>query len=179
MMTIKSEKNKIQEFAYAASATSSLLDQQENNTINLQLTSWKNAKKIYFKIKGENAPKLEEMISVVNHLGNSLTYLFGANYMEEGHTPSLKKMIDEICPKKGLDLKSDNPDLYKRFCELDEVHKSVSKHFSRGKIPEAKKITKQILNEYMETTRKIWIWFLDKKFEGNIPPEQLTEFGNI
>lgn len=32
-------------------------------------------------------------------------------------------MIDEFCPKKGLDLKSDNPDLYKRVCELDEVHK--------------------------------------------------------
>lgn len=91
MMTIKSEKNKIQEFAYAASATSSQLDQQENNTINLQLTSWKNAKKIYFKIEGENAPKLEEMIFVVNHIGNSLTYLFGANYMKGGYTPSLKK----------------------------------------------------------------------------------------
>lgn len=178
-MTIKSEKIKNHEFAYAASATSSQPDQQENKTINLQLKSWIDAKRKYVKIKGKNVPEIDDMILVVNLLGDSLTYLFGANYNKGGDTPTLKKMVDKVCPEKGWDLNSDDPNLYKRFCELDEIHKNVSKHFSRYKIPEARKLTRKMLDEYMETTREIWIWFLAKKFKGNIPPEQLTEFANF
>lgn len=112
-------------------------------------------------------------------LGDSLTYLFGANYTNGTRTPYLKYMVDKIFPERGWNLQSDNLNLYNRFCEMEKFHKNVCKHFDRSKITEAKNLTKQKLEQYMKTTCEIWMWFLNKFYHGNIPNGQLVEFKNI
>jgi len=174
-MTIKSKKI-MDEFAYVATATVSSPNKQGKRTSNIQLKSWIDAKHKYAKIKENNNQTLDDMILIVNLLGDSLTYLFGANYNTVNRTPPLKDMVDKSFPSRGWDLKSDNLDLYNRFCELDEFHKDVSKHFSRSKILKAANLTEQKLEQQMKTTCEIWIWFLNKYYSGNIPPGQLVEF---
>lgn len=174
-MTIKSKKIK-DEFAYVATATVLSPNKQGKRTSNIQLKSWIDAKHKYAKIKENNNPTIDDMILIVNLLGDSLTYLFGANYNTDNRTPPLKDMVDKIFPSRGWDLKSDNLNLYNRFCELDEFHKDVSKHFSRPKIPKAANLTVKKLEQHMKTACEIWIWFLNKYYSGNIPHDQLIEF---
>lgn len=176
-MTIKTRNIKIADFAYLATAAASTsLPNQKDEIINIQLEFLKDAMSKYAEIEKDNAPNLAKMISTVKQLGDSLTSLFGANYSVPGDTPTLRRMVDTILPGSGFDLQSDNPDLFKRFLDLDDFHKDVTKHFGRTKIPKATTLTKQKLNEYRDTTLDVWMWYLDKHFSGNIPSDQLLEF---
>lgn len=172
------DNNVKDDFAYMASASTNPCETQRLS--NLQLKSWMDAKEKYNKlIKGNSNPASDDMILIVNLLGDSLTYLFGANYNQGERTPTLRYFIDKIFPDREWDLESDNPNLYSRFCDLDEFHKDVSKHFSRNKIPKTMTLTKQKLEEYMYTTKDIWLWFMDKHYSGKIPEDQLLEFNDI
>jgi len=179
-MTIKSQKMKSYEFASVATAPISMPNQQEMTVCNLQLKAWIDARDKYKKIKENENPNLDDMILTVNILGNSLTYLFGTNYNKRHETPALKYLIDTFYPNdRHWELKSDNIDLYNSFIELDKYHKDITKHFNKTKTATATELTKKKLEIFVETTKEIWIWFLGKFFDGDIPKEQLAEFENV
>lgn len=176
-MTIISPKMKDYEFASVATAPISMPNQQEMRVCNLQLNAWINARDKYKQIKDNENPNLDDMILTANLLGDSLTYLFGTNYNINSKTPALKTLIEKFYPEdRDWNLKSDDINLYEHFIELDEFHKDITKHFNRTKTAKANELTKKKLEIFVETTKEIWIWFLKKYFNDDIPSEQLTEF---
>lgn len=149
--------------------------------VNPQLKYWIDAKEEYEKynslLEKKEIPQEDWsfIASIVLKLGDSLTVLFGANHAgQQGkNTPALKTFIDTILPWK---LEKEDPDLYEQFKKLDEFHKDVCKHFDRSKIHIINKTTIDDLNQYMETTRKIWLWFIRKHTNGVIITEVEKEF---
>ena len=144
--------------------------------INLQLTAWCEANDKYDSIKVKGEYNWGDIIPVINLLGDSLSHLFGMNYNKDGQTPPLYKFINDYLPSRGWDLKSENPELYKDFLKLDKFYKNITKHIASYKTREASEITFDELSYFMDTTRKLWIWFLNKIYNGIIPDEQLVFF---
>ena len=67
---------------------------------------------------------------------------------------------------------------------MDVFFSDKIRHTDIGKVnSEITKLSKQKLRSFMETTRKVWIWFINKycsKFNnGVVPQELLTEFQDI
>jgi hypothetical protein len=146
--------------------------------INAQIKFWKDAKKEYEEYQKLLKQKIippedwSYALSIILKLGISLTVLFGANYESKPgeFTPALKNHILK------WKLEEEDKNLYDEFVELDEFHKNISKHFDISKVPILEKTSLDDLNKYMETTRKIWLWFLRKKTNGVIDPEVEKEF---
>ncbi len=149
--------------------------------VNLQLDDWVEAKNKFGALNRENY-HWSKGIQIVNLLGNSLTKLFGMHYLLDGRTPALRNYVDNDFFDKKWDLEADDSILYKRFVNLDNLHKDITKHTAVAKVGLARKEleTLEQLAWHRETTRKMWLWFL-KKRAGNqaIPNDQLIEFQEL
>lgn len=145
---------------------------------NLQLGDWIDAKSKFYDLNEENY-QWDKAVLIVNLLGNSLTKLFGVNHQPQNWTPSLLSYVEKEFPSKNWNLKMGNVNLYERFKKLDDLYKDVTKHFDHKKAERARIefATLDCLAHHMETTRLMWIWFLQKRTGTQpIPVDQLTEF---
>jgi len=174
-MGINMDDDLIEAEKIAIAATSTALNPF---IVNLQLEDWVEAKTKFYNLR-DGEYHWSEGTKIVNLLGNSLTTLFGMNNSSQGNMPALLSFVKSNFYCKKWNLKSENPELYQRFIELDDLHKDITKHMGQNKVEKAKKLLagKDQLARQMETTRQIWIWFLQKR-AGNkqIPPDQKTEF---
>lgn len=166
---------------FAITSTALMGDKKGHEKIsfeNLQLVSWKDAKEVFVEsIKDKDDPLIADMLKVIGHLCASLSYLFGRNYTEKGRTPSLLTLIQKGYPKlKGWDLKKDNPTLYGDFEKLNDYFTDVHKHFAESKIQKTLGLDKKKVCHFMDVTQEIWLWFLSKQHNGNIPEYLKHEF---
>ena len=142
---------------------------------NVQLAFWKDAKRKYEqRIRNVPTPDLADMVLVVVALLSSLTFLFGRNYNEE-RAPELLQMVN--CQRWKL--KKLRPDLYKALRDMFRFYRNILKHPSGPKMTgELHTLDKAMVSRFMENTRKIWRWFIERFCELRhvIPDEQFDEF---
>jgi hypothetical protein len=125
--------------------------------------------------------KVEELLLILNLLCSSLEALAGVNIKspKKDRTPPLLEMYkDTLITDKGWDLPKERPDLFAKLKEMDQFHKNLCKHIniSSSRKVLLKQIIYQKIQDFIETTKNIWLWILDKKFKGNIPESQLEFF---
>lgn len=141
---------------------------------NIQFDNLKKAKDIYeSKVKEVNEPKIEDMFEIVSKLGQSLTTLLGRGYTGQGHTPALRTFIDTTFPTdKGWNLRTEDEDLYDDFVEFDDFYKDFVKHPDDQKLSRLPELLdRERLDEFIRTTQKMWSWYLDNYYNGNIPED--------
>ena len=146
---------------------------------NPQLYYWKEAKNRYFeKVKAVDKPALDDLLFIVNCLGVSLSNLFGRHYPgnEKGHTPPLLKLIDSYFPSQGIVLKDDDPIIYNHFAELNIFYCDATKHPDRSKESKIINLSKLKVEQFLETTRQIWLWFGKRKYGALLSDDALKEF---
>lgn len=179
-MPKKNNEYSIANFASTASYSPNQINRNDKyGVINVQLNSWLEAKKKYMLLKNNINYNWGDFIPIIKELGDSLAYLFGINYDCNMRTPSLKKFISNSLPQKGWDLKKDEPILFKDFERLDDYYKDISKHLNRLKVDKINALTVIDISRFMETTRRIWIWYLNKNYNYKIPDEQLIHLKDI
>ncbi len=142
--------------------------------VNLQLMHWKEAKRRYFEKR--NDLSTEDMVFIIDHLTNSLSALFGANYPgdSEKNTPQLKNLIDGHRSKS--DIKLDKM-LYRGSLDLTEFYDATIRHHDQSKRNKALELTKTTVERLLETTKQIWIWLGKTKYPNSeIPEHLLVEF---
>jgi len=150
--------------------------------VNIQLAFWKDAKYKYLQlVKPYDHPLLENIVLVIASLFLSMTFLFGVNLDTKNGQQKTPSLIDMV---KSWKLKKDRPDLYRNLVEMDDFFSDKIRHTDIDKVnSEITKLSKQKLVSFVETTRKVWIWFINKycsKFNnGVVPPELLTDFQDI
>ena len=153
-------------------------------SISLQLPHWREANREY-DIYNNLIDKRDwsYIKRIVLNLGQCLTDLFGANYtkpINKKKTPSLMDYINTIYPDEyGWNLKIEEPELYYKLTELDCFHKDLCKHFDRSKISKLEDTTMEKLNQFMETTREAFIWFMRKKNNGVITDDMIKELQKV
>ena len=146
---------------------------------NPQLYYWREAINRYFKkVKSFEKPALDDLLFIVNCLGNSLSNLFGRHYPgnEKGHTPPLLTFIDSFFPSQGIVLKDDDLKTYKHFIELNIFYCDATKHPDRSKESKIINLSKLKVEQFLETTRQIWLWFGKKKYGSPLSSEAIKEF---
>ncbi len=146
---------------------------------NMQLKHWMEAKSRYFsKVAGTATPSLDDMILVVNSLGNSLTSLFGQNFVGNvSNTPSLLCYVDRKHHYSGFSLIDENQPLFGHLETLNDLFNDVSKHPDQSKRAKIASLTRENIADFMETTKRVWIWFGGHSYyPKGIPQDQLTEF---
>lgn len=150
---------------------------------NLQLRYWVEAR-MKFQNLNEANYKVEELLIILNLLCSSLETLAGVNIKppKDDRTPSLIKMYKEtLITDKGWDLPKERPDLFTRLKEMDQFHKNLCKHINISSSRKAllRQINYEKIQDFIETTKNIWLWVLDKKFKRNIPESQLGFLNKI
>lgn len=165
-------ENKPYEYAEAATATTG-----ELNLINLQLSSWEDARDIFNNIDKNNY-KIEKLLTVIDILCKSLSQLAGANVSGKERTPGLINLYEQTLKnEKGWDLTSEQPELYKILKTMSNIY-GEQKHYS----PEHKRmellsrVTYESVEYYIECTKQIWIWVLTKRHPNGVPDDQLKSF---
>ncbi|NQT57425.1 MAG: hypothetical protein HQ557_00440 [Bacteroidetes bacterium] len=150
---------------------------------NPQLFFWMKAKDEYKKAKSEGR-KLspDEAIFITNSLGASLSFLFGRSYTgsDNGYTPSLAKLVEANLSDKDFNLERNDPELYANFNDLNGFYNDCTKHHDRTKIKKIEDLNDDKVEQFLETTRCIWIWFLLKKLNLESPTDNIafSEFKN-
>jgi len=147
---------------------------------NLQLRYWVEAR-MKFQNLYEGNYKIEELLIILNLLCSSLETLAGVNIKppKDDHTPSLIKMYKEtLTSDRSWDLPKGKPDLFEKLKEMDRFHKNLCKHINISSSRNAllKQISYEKLQDFVEATKNIWLWILEKKFKGNIPESQIEFF---
>jgi len=158
----------------------------EKSIFNLPLSYWRTAKFLFC-----NMPELrysefkymekEMYFILINLCCSSLESLGGVSIKppDDGKTPCLMTLYDYDLPKKGWKLKEEKPALY---LDLNKMYREyflgISKHLNTGK-DRAKKINQldhAIICQYMQTTREIWLWCLNKIEKGCPDKSLLVHF---
>ena len=147
---------------------------------NLQLRYWVEARMKFQNLYDGNY-KVEELLIILNLLCSSLEALAGVNIKppKDDLTPSLIKMYKvTLITDKGWDLLKEKPNLFDKLIEMDQFHKNLCKHINISSSRKAllRQISYEKTQDFIETTKNIWLWILDKKFKGNIPDSQLEFF---
>jgi len=147
---------------------------------NLQLRYWAEAQ-MKFQYLNDGNYKVEELLIILNLLCSSLETLAGVNIKppKSNHTPPLITMYkDTLIKDRSWDLPKERPDLYTKLDDMDKFHKNLCKHIqiSSSRKELLKQISYDKIEAFMEATKKIWLWILDKNFKGNIPESQLEFF---
>jgi hypothetical protein len=152
----------------------------EDKIFNLQLRYWVEAREKAQNLYPGNF-KVEELLLILNLLCCSLETLAGVNIKppEKNFTPSLMTMYRcTLKNEKGWNLEQEKPDLFNNLKEMDNLHNKLCKHINIS--DSRKELLKQISYEkiqgYIDATRNIWLWVLNKGFNGNIPESQLVFF---
>jgi hypothetical protein len=149
---------------------------------NLQLRYWVEAQMKFQNLYDENY-KVEELLIILNLLCCSLETLAGVNIKppKKDFAPALIWMYkNTLKSDKGWDLENERPDLFKNLEDMDNYHKRLCKHIhiSDSRRDLLKQVNYDNIRRYMNTTRDIWLWILNKKFKGNVPKDQLVFFSN-
>ena len=149
-------------------------------TFNLQLRYWVEALEKDQRLYPGHF-KVEELLLILNLLCMSLETLAGVNIKPptDDYTPPLMTMYRHtLKDEKGWNLELEKPDLFAGLNEMDHLHKNLCKHIniSRSRKDLLKKISYEKVQSFIEVTRNIWLWILDKAFKGNIPEHQLVFF---
>jgi len=147
---------------------------------NLQLRYWIEARMKFQNLYDGNY-KVEELLIILNLSCCSLETLAGVNIKppKKDFTPPLTTMYKEtLKADKGWDLLKEKPDLFAKLEEMDQFHKNLCKHINISSSRKAllKQISYEKIQDFIEATKNIWLWILDKKFKGNIPESQLEFF---
>ena len=147
---------------------------------NLQLRYWVEAQMKFQNLYPGNY-KVEELLIILNLLCSSLETLAGVNIKppKSNHTPPLITMYKDTLRKdKACDLPKERPDLFAKLDDMDKFHKNLCKHINISSSRKAllKQISYEEIQDFIEATKNIWLWILDKKFKGNIPESQLEFF---
>jgi hypothetical protein len=82
------------------------------------------------------------------------------HYPASGRTPYLRNIVDSYLVKQGLDLRREDPALYRRFERFNRIYNDLVKHPSKGKWPQISRLTMRDLAETMETIKELWRWYL-------------------
>lgn len=151
-----------------------------DNIFNLQLRYWVEAMEKVQNLSSGNF-KIEELLLILNLLCCSLETLAGVNIEPpvDNRTPSLMAMYKHtLKSEKGWNLELEKPDLFTSLNEMDHIHKNLCKHIniSNSRKDLLKQISYEKVQSYIEVTRNIWLWILNKAFNGNIPEHQLVFF---
>ena len=116
---------------------------------------------------------MEDICAALRDCGESLTQLFGRNVepRKDGKIPTL------IESAETWKLHQDKLSLFGRLEKLNADYEVV-RHFGQSQAKEQRlsSITFETLKGHMETGQEVWNWFLNKRFEGNVPPGQMEEF---
>jgi hypothetical protein len=138
--------------------------------INLQLMHWKEAKKRYSEKR--NNLSAEDMIFITDHLTNSLSALFGANYPGDStsNTPQLKQLLDGHRSKSDIKL---DKIVYRGFLDLADFYDATVRHHDQSKRAKALELAKTTIERLLETTKRIWIWFGKTVYSNSEIPEYL------
>ena len=175
-----SDKEQNKDFACFATAPSLLDGSAEavagtgKTDINLQLMHWTEAKIRYFKKQNNLSP--EDMIFIIDHLTNSLSALFGANYPGDStsNTPQLMQLIDVHRSKSDIKL---DKIVYRGSLDLTVFYDATIRHHDQSKRRKVLELTKLTIERLLETTKRIWIWFGKTTYPKNeIPEDLLLEF---
>ncbi len=79
---------------------------------------------------------------------------------------------------KSWDLRDDDNELYCRFRKLNAYYTDISKHFERKKVDKAVAAVQKDIQEYMDTTKAVFRWFM-AKFYGEIPAHAKKHYHDI
>lgn len=144
---------------------------------NLQLRYWIEALMKFQNLYDGNF-KVEELLLILDLLCHSLETLAGVNINTptKDRTPPLMILYKKTLKNdKEWDSSQEKPFLFKNLEEMDNFHKNLCKHINRS--DSRKELLKQVsyekIRKYMETTKEIWLWILNK---SNAPKEQLQFF---
>ena len=85
---------------------------------------------------------------------------------------------ETLIKDKGWDLPKERPGLYAKLEEMDRFQKNLCKHIniSSSRKTLLKQISYEKIQDFIDATKNIWLWILDKKFNRNIPESQLEFF---
>ncbi|MDP3041821.1 MAG: hypothetical protein Q8N62_03700 [Candidatus Omnitrophota bacterium] len=137
-------------------------------TINLQLRYWTEALEKFQVLKG-NDFIVEEGVLIINLLANSLSTLAGLNVEGEHY-------LITLYDKGDWNLKLERSNWYKKLEELNSNYNKLSKHINWERTKLFQEIDYKKISEYMDLTQKIWVWVLNKEYNGNVPSDQLYYF---
>ncbi len=139
--------------------------------INLQLMHWKEAKQRYFEY--QNNLSTEDMIFIIDHLINSLSALFGANFPgdREKKTPQLKQLINNRRSESNIKI---DKTVYRSLLDLADYYDATVRHHDQSKRTRALDLTVTTIERFLETTKRIWIWFGETFYPNCKIPEYLS-----
>lgn len=146
---------------------------------NLQLRYWVEALNKFQSIY-DGDERVEELLLILDMLCHSLEALAGVNIKPppNNKTASLIVLYGKQKKGKAWDLKEEKLDLFKELEEMDWFQKNLSKHINKS--DSRKEMLKQInyekIRKYMNVTREIWLWILNKRYRSKIPEDQLKLF---
>jgi len=145
---------------------------------NLHFRYWAEALNKFQQINESNF-KVEELLIILNFLCQSLETLAGVSIKPRKRTPQLLTMYKKsLKDEMGWDMPKERPDLFKNLKDMSKYHNNLCKHINRS--DSRKELLSQIsykkIRKYMATTKEIWLWILNKKFNGEIPANQLVLF---
>jgi len=140
---------------------------------NFQLRAWRDAKREYRSlVNGTATNKIETSWSLINQLGLSLVTLFGMS-LSGDHTPSLRALLNETLPQRGLCLSEEEPEIYAEVKELAELYEP-GKHLNRTKAKRLTNVSMERLSRMIEAVRCTWHWYVQR---SNYSPLNSEEFG--
>lgn len=97
----------------------------------------------------------------------------------EPQTPSLWRLYHETLPReKQWNIFLDRNDLESDFNTMVRFQNNLCKHINRSESRQrmlndfAQEVDYQKLQRYMDVTKEIWKWILNKRFNGEVPDKQ-------
>lgn len=78
---------------------------------------------------------------------------------EKSWTPPLL----DLYSGDAWDLRSERPDLYKALEDLNSDYNKLSKHMNKSRVELLKDISYEKLQRFMDSTREIWKWVINKE----------------
>ena len=67
----------------------------------------------------------------------------------------------------GFDLETENPKLYSYLLKLNGYCNNIVQAISLDKL---------LVEQFLQTTKEIWLWYSHHKYRNKIPMDQLREF---
>ena len=150
---------------------------------NAQLMWWIKAKSCYEeKVRNTESPEIDDMIYIINCLGDSLTTLFGQNYpgFPNDATPPLGTFFYITLPAKGLDLKNDSDKKYRVAYgvmeTMNDYFNDAVKHPDQSKRKKIKQLNKEMVSRFMEATKRVWLWFGERNPKFTLTAIAVSQF---
>lgn len=129
---------------------------------------WLRACEIYDQIIDDSRADWDDFKVVVHLAGQSFNDLVAANHPPASAMPPLNHFITKVFPSVNWDLKAEDCNLFDAYGKFQDLFTDKNKHYNTQKAQTIADLDRTEWKEFMMTTKRLWLWYLDKlaKKEG-------------